>query len=91
MGRLTYNAPQTPNGTWPKDPKLKEIGEYAQAVIESDIEGYVLYPTTAMGWSNEEVSVYAAHVRRQLRSPKTHSYYRQKVVCGRKPLKPEAE
>lgn len=77
---------QTPVGRWPKDPKLKEIGEVAQLTLETDIEGYVLYPATALGWSREEVAVYAAHVRRQMRDPKSHGYYRQKVVWGRKPL-----
>lgn len=57
----------------------------------SGIEGYILYPATAMGWSASEVSVYAAHVRRELRSPSTHPYYSQKVVWGRKPFKPEGE
>lgn len=77
---------QTPIGAWPKDPKQKEIGAFSQLVLEADIEGYVLYPATALGWKAEEVSVYAAHVRRQIRSPNSHGYYRQKVVWGRKPV-----
>ncbi|SPO04373.1 related to methyltransferase [Cephalotrichum gorgonifer] len=77
---------KTPIGSWPKDPQLKEIGQYAQHVVEADTEGYILYPATALGWSREEVTVFAAHVRRELYSPKTHPWYRQKVVLGRKPL-----
>ncbi|SPO06261.1 related to TAM domain methyltransferase [Cephalotrichum gorgonifer] len=41
---------KTPLGTWPSDPAQKEIGQYTRAVMESDMEGYVLYPATAIGW-----------------------------------------
>lgn len=75
-----------PVGTWPKDPRLKEIGGYTQLAFEADIEGYVLYPATALGWKREEVTVYAAHVRKEMRSPSIHGYYRQKAVYGRKPV-----
>lgn len=45
-----------------------------------------MYAATMLGWSPEEVSVYSAHVRREMRDPTIHGYYRQKVVYGRKPL-----
>lgn len=51
-----------------------------------DVEGYVMYPATALGWTPEEVSVYAAHVRRDIRDPTMHGYFTQKVVYARKPL-----
>ncbi|KAK1767402.1 S-adenosyl-L-methionine-dependent methyltransferase [Phialemonium atrogriseum] len=62
---------KTPVGGWPDDPKMREIGQYAQLVLEEDSEGYVLFLANAQGWSKEEV----IH----------HGYYRQKVVWGRKP------
>ncbi|SPO01561.1 related to methyltransferase [Cephalotrichum gorgonifer] len=76
---------KTPVGTWPKDPELKEIGQYTQYALEADLEGYILYPATALGWSPEEVTVFAAHARREIRSPRIHAFYRQKVLYGRKP------
>jgi len=82
---------KTPLGAWPKDPGLKEVGQYAQLALEADIEGYCLYPATALGWKPEEVSVYAAHVRNEIRSLKIHSYYRQRVIWARKPLKSQEE
>ena len=46
--------------------------------------GYVLFVChTVLGWSKEEVSVFVAHWRRQVRSKKTHAFYRQRVVWGR--------
>lgn len=40
---------QTSVGRWPKDPALREIGEMTQLTMETDLEGYVLYPATALG------------------------------------------
>lgn len=37
------------------------------------------------GWSRDEIQVYIATLRRELRSGEHHAYYRQKVVWGRKP------
>jgi hypothetical protein len=48
--------------------------------------GYVLYMWNAvMGWSRTEIQVYLAHLRRQVRDNKVHSWYRQRVAYGRKP------
>lgn len=74
-----------PVGGWPKDPKMKELGQYAHLVLEADTEGYVLFIANTIGWTREEIQVYIAHLRREVRSGKVHAYYRQKVVWGRKP------
>lgn len=65
---------------------MKEIGEYTHAVVAVDPEGYLMYPATSLGWNPQEVAVYAAHMRKELRDPSFHGYYLQRVVCGRKPL-----
>lgn len=57
----------------------------AQLVLESDTEGYILFLASILGWSREEVQVYIAHLRREIRSNKYYPYSRQKVVWGRKP------
>ncbi|RKK14169.1 hypothetical protein BFJ66_g4253 [Fusarium oxysporum f. sp. cepae] len=77
---------KVPIGGWPKDPKMKEIGKYAQATIEQDIEGYVLFmANTVEGWTKEEVEVYISMLRRELRQGNMHPYYWQKVVWAQKP------
>lgn len=77
---------KAPIGSWPQDARLKEIGTYAQATLEQDIEGYVLFlASVVQDWSKEELDVYIAQLRRELRSGKLHPYYKQKVVWGRKP------
>ncbi|KAJ9144950.1 Phosphomethylethanolamine N-methyltransferase 2 [Pleurostoma richardsiae] len=78
-----YNF-KTPIGSWPKDPAQKEIGQYSRLVLETDAEGYVLFMANTLGWSKEEVTVYIAELRREIRSSKIHGYYRKRVVVGRK-------
>lgn len=74
-----------PIGTWPADPKLKELGAYAQLVLTQDPEGWVLFMTNTLGWTREQILNFVAAVRKESRSSKVHPFYRQKVVWGRKP------
>lgn len=74
-----------PIGRWPKDPRMKDIGAITAATLDRDVEGIVTYMANLIGWSKEEVIVYAAQIRRELRDRSIHGYYRVKVVWGRKP------
>ncbi|KAJ1324509.1 methyltransferase domain-containing protein [Microdochium nivale] len=77
---------KVPIGSWPLDKKDKNVGKYAQLAIQRDVEGFVTYMWSAvLGWSKEEIAVYAAHLRRQLKVSKAHSYYPMRVIIGRKP------
>jgi hypothetical protein len=38
-----------------------------------------------MGWTPEEIAVYAAHMRRELSDPKIQPWFLRRVVYGRKP------
>ncbi|KAM0430082.1 hypothetical protein ACHAPT_006088 [Fusarium lateritium] len=77
---------KAPVGAWPKDKNMREIGQFAQVALEQDIEGYVLgVAGLARGWSKDEVAVYCAKLRREIRSLKQHAYYRVRIVYGRKP------
>lgn len=87
IGQDWLTPPQAPVGGWPRDKKLKEIGHWAQTALESDIEGYVLFiANVIVGWSREEILVYIAQLRREIRSSKHHSYFKLKAVWGRKPV-----
>ncbi|KAH7233114.1 S-adenosyl-L-methionine-dependent methyltransferase [Fusarium tricinctum] len=77
---------KNPVGGWPEDPKQRSIGQYTQAAFEQDAKGTVLHMATSLGWTEEEITVFVAHFKREIRSPKVHPYYRQKVVWGRKPI-----
>lgn len=37
------------------------------------------------GWTREEVLVYIAQLRREIRTGKHHAYFKVKAVWGRKP------
>ncbi|KAK4184084.1 Demethylmenaquinone methyltransferase [Podospora australis] len=75
-----------PIGAWPKDKRLKELGSFAKLVLESDMEGYILYMWSAvMGWKPDEIQVFIAHLRRQLNDKAVHAWYQHRVVYGRKP------
>lgn len=57
-----------------------------QVSLEQDLEGYVLYMASQLlGWSKEEVAVYCAQFRREMRSGNFNAYFRQRVIWGRKP------
>ncbi|EXK36189.1 hypothetical protein FOXG_13466 [Fusarium oxysporum f. sp. lycopersici 4287] len=76
-------------GGWPKDKKMREIGQYVLAALEQDFEGYVLYMASQLlGWSMQEVKVYCAQLRRELRSTANHPFFRYRAVYGRKPQTP---
>ncbi|KAI0473360.1 S-adenosyl-L-methionine-dependent methyltransferase [Xylariaceae sp. FL0804] len=77
---------KTPLGGWSSDPKQREIGLYGRYALEQDVEGFVVYMwSTVMGWSKEEIQVYAAHLRNELKSGKAHAWFPHKVLIGRKP------
>ena len=65
-----------PMGTWPKDPKLKEVGRWFRVqFLEMALEAYSLALfTRAGGWSNEEAQVLFANVRGELKTNKIHLY-----------------
>ncbi len=76
---------QTPLGTWPADPKQKEIGFYAKLLVEHDTEGHILFLATTLGWTREEVVAYIKQLHREIRSSTKRGFYKHKVMWGRKP------
>ncbi|KAM7211100.1 Demethylmenaquinone methyltransferase [Rhypophila decipiens] len=77
---------KVPIGSWPRGEREKTMGIFSRGMWEADAEGYVLYIWgTVMGWSREEIQVYIAHLRRQVRDPNVHSWYLHRIVYARKP------
>ena len=57
------------------------------SVVYSDMEGYVSYMANLiLGWSQEQVMAYCAHLRNEVRNIKHHIYVKQRIVIGRKPI-----
>ncbi|KAH7012096.1 S-adenosyl-L-methionine-dependent methyltransferase [Microdochium trichocladiopsis] len=77
---------KVPIGDWPLDERMKNVGKYAQLALQRDVEGLVTFMwSSVMGWSQDEIAVYAAHLRGELNSGKFHAWCPMKVVIGRKP------
>lgn len=75
-----------PINTWPKDKKHKELGRWVTENFSWGCESMSLALfTRALGWSAEEVQVFMAAVRTDLRNRKLHAYWNFWIVYGRKP------
>uniref|UniRef100_A0A0D2Y6G4 Methyltransferase type 11 domain-containing protein n=1 Tax=Fusarium oxysporum (strain Fo5176) TaxID=660025 RepID=A0A0D2Y6G4_FUSOF len=74
-----------PLNPFPKDPKLKEIGQFGELFSTQDTEGLVLFVANTLGWTPEEVHVYIAKFRREIRDRRNHPYIRLRTVWARKP------
>ncbi|KAM5343699.1 hypothetical protein ACJ41O_012236 [Fusarium nematophilum] len=77
---------KVPIGSWPKDPKLKEIGKF-QAIQEAQvIDSYTpgLFGRV-LGWSAEEIQVFIAKVKGDLQNPAIHLYLPAYFIWGKKP------
>lgn len=74
-----------PLNPFPKDPKLKEMGQFGELFSTRDTEGLVLFVANTLGWTPEEVHVYIAKFRREIRDRRNHPYIRLRTVWARKP------
>ncbi|KAL2882518.1 hypothetical protein SGCOL_002259 [Colletotrichum sp. CLE4] len=81
-----------PYNPWPKDPKLKELGSWAQASAGSGIEAasMALF-TRVLNWTKEEATVFIAEVRNEHKKIGVHAYYDVYAAWGRKPEKKAEE
>ncbi|KAM5344143.1 hypothetical protein ACJ41O_012680 [Fusarium nematophilum] len=77
-----YKCPISP---WPKDPKLKEMGQFGQLFATQDTEGLLTFVANVLGWSREQFHVYIGQFRREIRDRRNHPYFRIRVLWGRKP------
>lgn len=64
-----------PLGAWPKDKYFKDLGYWYYRNLDVGLEGLLMaLMTREMGWSKEEVMVYAARLRPAFRDPRVHAY-----------------
>lgn len=80
-----------PINPWPKDPFLKQVGR----MWESNwLEGlaafsYRTFGPEGLGWTQNEIEVFLADVRKCLKDRNVHTYQKVYVVCGRRPSEEE--
>ncbi|KAI9838753.1 MAG: hypothetical protein M1837_002351 [Sclerophora amabilis] len=77
---------KVPVGTWPEDPKQREVGTAQLIAMLEGIQGLTLaFWTRFLGWSEKEVEVCLALVRNEFKNKKVHSYWPVYAVYGQKP------
>ncbi|KAJ5547566.1 hypothetical protein N7513_004800 [Penicillium frequentans] len=83
-----------PIGPWPRDKLLKEAGYLQYAHWNAALEGWAMWLLTHFGepepWTKEEVQVYLAQVRAELKDPTIHAYEPANRVWARKPTQEES-
>ncbi|KAF3799463.1 Secondary metabolism regulator laeA [Colletotrichum gloeosporioides] len=81
-----------PVGTWAADPRQKNIGLWCAESMMQGIESICMALFTRMlDWTKEEVLVFCAHVRDEMKKGKVHAYFLVYSVWGRKPEKEASE
>ncbi|KAF2678812.1 S-adenosyl-L-methionine-dependent methyltransferase [Lentithecium fluviatile CBS 122367] len=76
-----------PIGSWPKDPKLKDLGRWGERNWADGLEGWVLaLYTRILGWSYAEVQQFVKDFRAVIKDRKNHYYHEVRCVYGRKPF-----
>lgn len=81
--RRTFKLPTTP---WPRDQRLKQLGAFCRLAMEQDLDGYAMYLfMNGLGWSQQQVAIFLARVRKEMRDPRVQPYFLVEVLYGRKP------
>ncbi|KAH6953009.1 S-adenosyl-L-methionine-dependent methyltransferase [Fusarium avenaceum] len=74
-----------PIGKWPKDPKLKEIGRFQAIQAAQAIESYTPQIfSNVLGWSQEEIQVFVAKAKNEIKDPSVHLYFPVHILWGRR-------
>ncbi|KAI9806072.1 MAG: hypothetical protein M1833_004479 [Piccolia ochrophora] len=83
---ITHRVVKLPNGPWPDDPLLKQIGTFNMLNLLEGIEGFSMALfTRVLGWTAEEVQVLIAKVRKDCSNPNIHAQQDFHIVYGRRP------
>jgi len=84
--KLQVSDFKVPVSGWPKDPKLRELGNVVAICLNQDPEGQIAYSASVLGdYSKEELQVYVAHLRSEFNGKRKHGWYTTRVVVAQKP------
>ncbi|KAF2108242.1 S-adenosyl-L-methionine-dependent methyltransferase [Lophiotrema nucula] len=84
---VTHRKFKLPVGPWPKSQQQKEIGTFNLTQVVEGLEAYSMRLfTSALGWQPEEVEVFCAHVRAELKDQRSaHRLVDYHVVYAQRP------
>ncbi|KAH6987228.1 S-adenosyl-L-methionine-dependent methyltransferase [Ilyonectria destructans] len=75
-----------PTNRWPVDPYYKDLGFWCFHNIAGGLSGLSMALfTRGLGWSSEEVEVFLANVRNDMKDKSIHGWWPIHVVYGQKP------
>lgn len=76
-----------PQNRWPKDPRLKELGQWNMVNTLDGLHGFAArLCTQVLGMSAEELELLLMESRRDIQNPRVHAYWPIYVVYGQKPV-----
>ena len=75
-----------PISGWPKDPRMKKIGEWYGANWFHGLPGFSYKPfgPEGLGWNRNEIELMMVDVRKAIKQKSVHAYMFYHVVCGRR-------
>ncbi|SPO07374.1 related to methyltransferase [Cephalotrichum gorgonifer] len=92
LENVTEEIYKMPTGPWAKDKRLKLIGAWEQHNLLENLEGMTMRLfQKGLGWSEEEILVFSAMLRKDIKDLKIHAYWPFYVVYGQKPGGKETE
>ncbi|KAF1991871.1 S-adenosyl-L-methionine-dependent methyltransferase [Aulographum hederae CBS 113979] len=79
-----------PVGRWPRDEKMKEWGMWCQMNFLEGVHGFTMgFVSRGLKWSKEEIEVFLADVRKQVKNVSSHIYIPIFFFMARKPMEGE--
>ena len=73
---VTEKVFKLPFNPWPKEPRMKLLGAWEMENLLSGLEAMVTRMfQKGLGWSDAEVAVFLAYLRKEIKNPKMHGYW----------------
>jgi hypothetical protein len=73
---VTQKLIKLPCAPWPKDQRLKLLGMWEQHNLLENLEGLTMRLfQKGLGWTEDEVLVFSALLRRDIKNPAFHGYW----------------
>ncbi|KAF5573982.1 phosphoethanolamine n-methyltransferase 3 [Fusarium pseudoanthophilum] len=83
---VTERVFKLPFNPWPKDPRMKLLGAREMENLLSGLEAMVTRMfQKGLGWTDAEVTVFLAFLRKEIKNPRMHGYWPYYVVYAQKP------
>ncbi|KAG5747653.1 hypothetical protein H9Q70_009664 [Fusarium xylarioides] len=83
---VTERVFKLPFNPWPKDPRMKLLGAWEMENLLSGLEAMVTRMfRKGLGWTDAEVTVFLAFLRKEIKNPRMHGYWPYYVVYAQKP------